>query len=123
MFEVMDAKPFEVLSGYLVPFRSREWNKLSEKSASILFGIGLWREVFERAKVQTVIAFGKEVGPHLISILSATLQDRHPSGWGTLSIEQHRFGRNGRLVVLPHLSRFGLFGRPTSEAAFRAALA
>jgi hypothetical protein len=32
MFEIMNVKPAEALSGYLVPFRSPSWGALSEKS-------------------------------------------------------------------------------------------
>jgi hypothetical protein len=59
MFQIMDVKPDKVLSGYLVPFRSQDWSKLPKKSDSIRFGIGLWREVFERVNAQTVLAFGR----------------------------------------------------------------
>ena len=122
MFEVMDIKADKILSGYLVPFRSQDWKRLPEKSASIRFGIGLWREVFEQAHVQTIIAFGKDTAPHMINILDATPIASHLAGWGTHTIEEYRFGTDGRLVVLPHLSRFRLFGRPPSESAFRAAI-
>ena len=123
MFEVMNMRPDKILSGYLVPFRSQDWKSLSEKSASIRFGIDLWREVFTRANIHTVIAFGKDTAPYMISILRATPSASHLAGWGEQTIEEYRFGKDGRLVVLPHLSRFGLFGRPKSEAAFRTAMA
>ena len=123
MFEVMNMRPEMILGGYLVPFRSQDWKSLSEKSASIRFGLGLWREVFARANIHTVIAFGKDTATHMTSILNATLHASHLAGWGEQIIEEYRFGTDGRLVVLPHLSRFSLFGRPKSEAAFRAAMA
>ena len=123
MFEIMDVKPDKVLSGYLVPFRSQNWNKLPKKSASIRFGIGLWREVFERTNVQIVIAFGKYTAPHMTNLLGASFHARHQAEWGAQTIDEYRFGPNRRLMVLPHLSRFSLFGRTKSEDAFRAAIA
>jgi hypothetical protein len=123
MFQIMDEKPDKVLSGYLVPFRSQKWKRLPKKSDSIRFGIGLWREVFERANIQTVIAFGKGTAPHIINILGASFHESHLAGWGAQTIDEYLFGSNRRLVVLPHLSWFGLFGRPQSESAFRAAIA
>jgi hypothetical protein len=122
MFQIMDVKPGAVLSGYLVPFRSQEWGKLQKKTESINFGVGLWREVLKRAHVQTVIAFGKDTAPYMINILAARFGASHLAGWGAQTIEEYPFGSNGRLVVLPHLSRFGLFGRPQSETAFRVAI-
>lgn len=80
MFQIMGVKPEEVLSGYLVPFRSQEWGKLPRKSESISFGIGLWQEVLKQAKVETVIAFGKDTAPHMIKILEARLRATHPAG-------------------------------------------
>jgi hypothetical protein len=60
MFRVMDISPDNILSGYFVPFRSRNSDELPRKSESISFGVGLWQEVFKRARVQTIIAFGKD---------------------------------------------------------------
>jgi hypothetical protein len=123
MFQVMGVKPDKVLSGYFVPFRSQEWNKLSNKSASIAFGINLWRKIFAQTNVQTVIAFGsRNCGTHIVNILGAKHHASYPAAWGELTIDEYRFGSNRRLVVLPHLSRFSLFGRPQSEAAFRTAI-
>jgi len=123
MFQIMDVKPDKVLSGYLVPFRSQDWSKLPKKSDSIGFGIGLWREVFERVIAETVLAFGKDIAPHMIDLLGASFHANHPAAWGEQTIDEYLFGSNRRLVILPHLSRFSLFGRPQSESAFRAAIA
>jgi hypothetical protein len=122
MFEVMEVSPNAILSGYLVPFRSPSWEDLPAKPESIQFGISLWREVFKRTRVDTVVAFGKETRRHMIEILDAHYHASHPACWGTQTIEDHRFGAAGRLLVLPNLSRFQLFGQSRSEAAFRAAL-
>ncbi len=122
MFQVMDVSPHKALTGYFVPFRSRNWEELPLKADSISFGIRLWQEVFERARIRTVIAFGKEIAPYMITILDARCVARRPAGWGTETIDEYRFDTDGRLHVLPHLSRFGLFGRPQSESAFRSAL-
>ncbi len=77
MFQVMDVSPDKVLSGYFVPFRSRNWDELPRKSESISFGAGLWQEVFKRAQVQTIIAFGKDTAPHMIDILGASFVARY----------------------------------------------
>lgn len=122
MFEVMGVDPKEVMSGYLVPFRSPEWDLLPRQKESLEFGVGLWRRVFELARARTVVAFGKDTAPHLRKLLDARLVFEHATDWGGQTIDEHRFGPDGRLVVLSHLSRFRLFGRPPSEAAFLSAL-
>jgi hypothetical protein len=71
MFDVMDVKLADVLSGDLVPFRP-EWSKLPNRIASIDFGVRLWREVFNRAtNIEIVIAFGKETAEPMVDILQA----------------------------------------------------
>jgi hypothetical protein len=123
MFQVIGVKPDKVLSGYFVPFRSQDWDKLPQKSNSIDFGIGLWRKIFEQISVQTVFAFGKGITPYMADILGARFHASYLAAWGEQTIDKYLFGSDQRLVVLPHLSRFSLFGRPQSEAAFRAAIA
>jgi hypothetical protein len=112
MFEVMDVVPDTVLSGYFVPFRSQKWEQLPCKDDSISFGAGLWREVLKRS-----------IAPHVKALLNGAIQEAsYPAAWGRETIDTYRFGSDGRLIVLPHLSHFKLFGRPQSEAAFRCAL-
>jgi hypothetical protein len=118
MFELMQVTPDEVLSGYLVPFRSRDWNSLPEKALSLDFGMRIWRAILERARPQIVIAFGKDIAVHVVSLLGATAKQQHKSGWGEQTIDTFRFGSSGKLIVLPHLSRFALFNRPDSEERF-----
>lgn len=122
MFELMTVDPKDVLSGYLVPFRSPNWDELPKKSEALTFGEGLWREVFAQSPVKTVICFGKDTAPYLSKVLDGRLSTNVPAGWGDQTIDVYRFGEVGKLIVLPHLSRFGLFGREPSEAAFCAAL-
>lgn len=125
MFQIMSVKPEEVLSGYLVPFRSPSWGDLTEKAESIKFGMDIWRGVFRIAKAKTVIAFGKDIAPYLTVLLMAVPHAKHQAAWGDQTIDAYRFATEGRLIVLPHLSRFALFNRvnvPESENAFRASL-
>ncbi len=123
MFEAMNAKPEEALSGYLVPFRSPTWTDLPEKAASLRCGLEIWRSIFGLACATTVIVFGKDMAPPMTRLLAATDMATYPADWGNITIDVYRFGIVGKLVVLPHLSRFALFGRSASEASFRAALA
>lgn len=122
MFELMNVDPINVLSGYLVPFRSPNFEELPNKEVSLKFGTELWREVFKRSPAKTIVAFGKGTAPYLSNLLTAHPSTNISAGWGDQTIDVYRFGEVGRLIVLPHLSRFGLFGREPSEAAFREAL-
>jgi hypothetical protein len=122
MFDMMDVLPERVLSGYLVPFRSREWADLRAKKESLAFGIGLWRKILSQSMVTTIIAFGKDAGYRVATILDADQLDRVFAGWGDQTIDRYTFRKDGRLLVLPHLSRYALFGRSPSEDCFRAAL-
>jgi len=97
MFEIMNVRPEEVLSGYLVPFRSRRWKYLSRKSDSVRFGIKIWREILRKSKVQTIVAFGKDIAPLIIPLLDATPRTTHATGWGEQTIELYSFGADCRL--------------------------
>ena len=123
MFEIMNADPTDVLSGYLVPFRSREWDELPHKEESLEIGVGLWREIFKRTRAKLIIAFGKNTGPYLSEILNARLVTKWPANWSTYTIDEYHFGIDGKMLVLPHLSRFKLFSSQEATTAFRAALA
>jgi uncharacterized protein (DUF697 family) len=122
MFEIMTINPKDVLSGYLVPFRSRNWADLPRKSEALKFGSNLWREVLAQTSVKIVIAFGKDTAPYLTDILGARFSSKFSAGWGEQTIDEYHFGVDGRMLILPHLSRYALFGREPSESAFRTAL-
>jgi hypothetical protein len=118
MFEIMAVKSEEVLSGYLVPFRSSTWNALENKQASKEFGLSIWRDILDRPKPRTVIAFGKDIADDIASLLDAKGCKKYSAGWGEQTIDTFHHGSGGKLIVLPHLSRFSLFNRPQSEEAF-----
>jgi hypothetical protein len=123
MYQMMNVRPDKVLSGYLVPFRSPSWNDLPKRAEGTRFGISLWRAIFGLAHFETIIAFGKDTAPYMVNLLSAALATSIRADWADQTIDVYRFGASRRLIVLPHLSRYRLFNRPGSEAAFRTALA
>ncbi len=123
MFSVVGIDIDDVLSGYLVPFRSRRWVDLPRQHEAIRVGAALWSRVFQISPVNLIIAFGATTGNELAKILNADLHSRHAAGWGNIHIESHSFGVGGVMIVLPHLSRFKLFSRDQSILAFRDALA
>ena len=122
MLEIVEIEPEKVLSGYLVPFRSPSWKALDRKREALEFGCKLWRKIFELSQFNLILVFGKDVGPHISELLGARLEATFAAGWGKQTIDRYRFGPAKVLLVLPHLSRFQLFGHAISEGAFCAAL-
>jgi hypothetical protein len=122
MFEIMGVRPEDALSGYLVPFRSRNWADLAEKKLSLKFGAQLWKNLLRDSSPEKVIAFGKDIADEVSDILQAKLHRETLAGWGDQTIAVYRYNNVGRLLVLPHLSRFSLFYRAVSERAFADAL-
>lgn len=122
MCEILQTHPDQILSGYLVPFRSPNWNQLPEKAQSLQFGLGLWKMLLSESQIGTIIAFGKEAGALLAAHFNYFHNSQVQAGWGTQTIDIYCGPRQNRLIALPHLSRFKLFGRPPSERAFAEAL-
>ena len=123
MFELMNVCPANVLSGYFVPFRSPNWGALQEKPASLAFGTQIWRDILSEARPKTTVAFGKDLANHIATLLNATDRRQHQAGWGDQTIDTYSYGSSGKLIVLPHLSRFALFNRMESEQHFLKMLA
>lgn len=122
MFSEMDVEINDVLSGYLVPFRSARWADLPRQDESLRLGEVLWRKVFQVSPAKLVVAFGTLTGDELVKILKANFQSCHKAAWGSMNFRVYSFGEGGSIIVLPHLSRFRIFSRPQSIAAFRQAL-
>jgi hypothetical protein len=122
LFEVVGVDINSVLSGYFVPFRSRDWNSLNNRSQSTAFGRELWKTVFSRSPATLIFAFGKDIAVDMCQILGASPLGSAPAHWANLTIDSYRSRDRKVLIVLPHLSRFRLFYRPTSESAFKTLL-
>jgi hypothetical protein len=118
LFRGLSVEPEKVLAGNLVPFRSPSWKLLRNKESSLQFGESIWAEILNRSKPSLVIGMGREVLSPLSRILGATNSKTIPVGWGKISAVQATF-RNGSLVILPHLSRFGIVTRSKSANALK----
>ena len=109
--EAIEVDIEQVLAGNLVPFRSKNWAKLREKKASLRFGINLWSLVLETVQPDRVFAFGTTQRKLFASALgiSSSLETASVN-WGN---QKAYLGRSGSttLAVLPHFSRYKLFGR------------
>lgn len=114
LFKKLGEKPEDVLSGNLVPFRSPDWDNLVERDRAVAFGKNIWKEIFTRANPSLVIGAGTPVREALIEILDVEITDEIPVNWGTLMGHRGQFA-GGIYVGIPHLSRFGIMTRPSSE--------
>jgi uracil-DNA glycosylase len=123
MCQVLGVRQDAVFAAQFVPFRSNAWSDLTRKPEAVAFSRRLWSWALPQMKAKLFVCVGKGVvAPEIAGLLDARPIGAVPAGWGEQTIERYRTA-DGRLVLgLPHLSRFGLFGRAVSEAAFRTAL-
>jgi hypothetical protein len=114
------------LAGYFIPFRSSSFVGLQRRADSIAFGCRLWTEIFNHIAPEIVITIDTHSFKHIGAILRAKKRSatersiQMPTGWGNYMADIVDFDSpsgNVRLVRLPHLSRFGIFGRPQGREA------
>ncbi|MEO5706629.1 MAG: hypothetical protein ABIT10_05485 [Alteraurantiacibacter sp.] len=115
----------DVVSLNVVPFRSPSWAELANKKAAVDFGLNLVSEALRSPRLRLIVGFGlSAIESRLVDRLGFVQQDRLPTGWGT--IQAGRFVRKEQtLLLLPHLSRFGVLGREQGaglESAIRKAM-
>ncbi len=105
----------QIVTTQLVPFRSPDWASLHRPEESLAFVKDLWGDIFLSWRPRAVVAVGG-VTLDLVSELLGHELSRFsmPSGWGNVQIHW-RECKGTRLIGLPHLSRFKIFGRPESE--------
>jgi hypothetical protein len=118
LFEKLGIAPERVLAGNLVPFRSPSWASLQNSQASLRFGEAIWSEIIQAAKPKLVIGMGAQTNQSLAHILGTRHQEIVPIGWGNLTASRSDFS-SGTLVGLPHLSRFGVITRASSQDALK----
>jgi uracil-DNA glycosylase len=82
------------------------------------FGRKLWSEVLERAAPSLIICMGRLVTTELCRLMQAENQIAVPIGWGNVKAFAADFP-GGRIVGLPHLSRYSVIGRQKSETALK----
>ena len=121
--DFLDVAPSEVLTGVAAPFRSCGWGQLSsvQKNEALAMGTAFWSQALNQ-EIKMVVAVSKEAARVAQDALGARFETAIPSGWGEVQIQIFQGAHGRRLVQLPHLSRFKLFGRPGSEPYLRKAL-
>ncbi len=108
-----------MLSGHFVPFRSNAWAGLPRNAEAAAFGLRLWRWALATSRAGLFICIGKTVaGDGIASVLGARPLKSMPSGWGSHTIDRYETPDGRRVVALPHLGRFRLFGDPRRDRLF-----
>lgn len=117
------AAPSDIFAAQFVPFRSPSWSDLPNPRDAVAFARDLWTWTLAQSPAQTILCLGKNVvGPEIAAIVGARKCGVMPAGWGDQTIDIYRSAQGIKVIALPHLGRFKLMGRPTSEAAVIAAL-
>lgn len=113
MAEFMGLKPMDILPGVVAPFRSPTWSGWTAQQRNVAFELGkeFWGPVLRQPHVDTVIAVSDLACRAALDILGARANLDVPSGWGTARLRRY-VDRDGRRIIhLPHLSRYQLFGK------------
>jgi len=118
--------PFEdLMAGSLIsqfiPFRSPTISALPRKEESIEFGRSLWGRILPVVSPTLIVCLGREVQRELRTLIQNSMDASEKSsrsyetGWGQYKADLDEYNSpHGpvRLLYLPHLSRYQLFGNP-----------
>lgn len=105
-----------IVTAQIVPFRSPNEAVLHRRDESLEFSQNLWSEIFTNWRPQAVVSISGTTTREFGKLLGNEISRRQmPTGWGNIQMNLVEFERGTRLLGLPHLSRFALFGRPASE--------
>lgn len=117
-------KPRDILTGVAAPFRSDGWKALTreQKLKSLALGRRFWTIPLLRPELRLVIACSQEAAKLAADIIRAPLDLEASAGWGIIKLRRYRSADGKVIVQLPHLSRFKLLGRESSERALRSVL-
>ena len=110
-----------VVSASLVPFRSRGEADLHNRQASLNFGVSLWRAILSLWRPKYAVCFGTTPFNELSALLGDWTEAREydPKWQGALRVRV--FADGTRLLGVPHMSRFPIFGRAASADAIEQA--
>lgn len=103
----------------LVPFRSPNWNSLSNKNESLTFSRELWSSIIASSKVSLVICMSSISFFQIGEILNGkgyncldTESETKRIGWGSVTYQIKKYMKNDSEILvirLPHLSRYKIF--------------
>jgi len=105
----------QIVTTQLVPFRSPDWASLHRPEETVAFVKDLWGEIFSSWRPRAIVAVGGVTLELITELLGPALsQSSMPTGWGNVRMHL-RECQGTRILGLPHLSRFQIFGRHQSE--------
>ncbi len=115
LIEVAGVSEQEVVSLNAIPFRSPGWASLKNRDEAVEFGLTLCKPVLESPCLQLIVGFGlSAIEVRLVRELGYKTVGEIPTGWG--KVQARCYDRGGKtLLMLPHLSRFAVLGRPQAE--------
>jgi hypothetical protein len=103
-------------TAYFVPFRSPSWKTLPHSLEALAFAQQLWKPVLAALQPKLIVCIGiDQAFASACQICGAVARQSFPIGWGNYAA-QVAVSPSTRVVGLPHLSRFMVFGRPASQA-------
>jgi hypothetical protein len=131
LFALADVEPASVLAGYLVPFRSPSWAELGRSDEALAFGRNVWLRLLNGRRPRLTFTMSDLVFRTMRSLFDGTDVERILLEWGAVTMQTCDY-EGGRLIGLPHLSRYRLLpdesrahptkaprGRASSRARFR----
>lgn len=120
----IQVNPGHVLTGVAAPFRSGSWAQLSreQRNGSLELGRRFWGAALNQPRINKIIAVSNEASNLAVGVTRSRIIREIPSGWGNIKIRVFENLNGVRVVQLPHLSRFRLFGRSESESYLAEAL-
>ena len=115
--KLLGHQPVDILTGVVAPFRSSNWDDLEkyQKEKSLALGREFWKSPLSRPGLRLIIASSKPAEKLVVEITGALLEGSVSAGWDKQELRRYRLPQGGRVVYLPHLSRFQLLGREPSE--------
>ena len=122
--ELLEVAPGDILTGVAAPFRSHNWESLTQdqRDGALAIGREFWREPLCNPNVRLIIASSKEAGRLACELTDASLAFEVTAGWGNVKLRRYGAVGDKTVVQLPQLSRFQLLSRPESEEAIRRVL-
>lgn len=109
------------LISQFIPFRSPAFDKLPNQGEALKFGRRIWMRLLPIALPKLIVCLGKEVQNELRTLMPSamgatkSMTKSFALGWGNYTGEIDEYHTRAglvRLLYLPHLSRFQMFGNP-----------
>lgn len=106
-----------VVTAQLISFRSPSEDSLHRPEESKQVSRDIWQKLFTHWVPSAAVAVGKDSTAKELGALfgEMTSESSLPTGWGSCRMDLKEFASGTRLLALPHLSRFKIFGRPAGE--------